>query len=36
MKSIEERLWAYIDGSCTEKEQAEIAELIERDGLYQK
>ena len=34
MKSIEERLWAYIDGSCTEKEQADTAELIEHDRLY--
>jgi hypothetical protein len=35
MKSIEEKLWDYIDGTCTADEQKAISLLIETDKLYQ-
>jgi hypothetical protein len=35
MKSIEEKLWNYIDGTCTADEQKAISLLIETDKLYQ-
>ncbi len=35
MKSIEEKLWDYIDGTCTADEQKAIGLLIETDKLYQ-
>lgn len=34
MNTIEERLWNYIDGSCTAAEQQEIARLIQTDEAY--
>jgi hypothetical protein len=34
MNSIEEKLWNYIDGSCTADEQKAIALLIENDDVY--
>jgi hypothetical protein len=35
MKSIEEKLWGYIDGTCTLDEQKAISLLIETDKAYQ-
>lgn len=35
MKSIEEKLWDYIDGTCTTDEQKAISLLIETDKAYQ-
>ena len=34
MNSIEEKLWNYIDGTCTNDEQQAIARLIEQDETY--
>jgi len=34
MNSIEEKLWNYIDGSCTAEEQEAIALLIANDEVY--
>ena len=34
MKSIEEKLWDYIDGTCTAEEQKAISLLIETDKAY--
>lgn len=34
MNSIEEKLWNYIDGTCTPAEHAAIASLIEQDAVY--
>ncbi len=34
MKSIEEKLWDYIDGNCTPNEQKAISLLIETDKAY--
>lgn len=34
MKSIEEKLWDYIDGNCTTDEQKAISLLIETDKAY--
>jgi anti-sigma factor RsiW len=34
MNSIEEKLWNYIDGTCTTAEQDAIARLIEQDEAY--
>ena len=34
MKSVEEKLWDYIDGSCTADEQQAIKNLIETDVIY--
>lgn len=34
MKSIEEKLWDYIDGTCTSDEQKAISLLIETDKAY--
>ena len=34
MKSIEEKLWDYIDGTCTADEQKAISLLIETDKAY--
>ena len=34
MKSIEEKLWDYIDGTCTIDEQKAISLLIETDEAY--
>lgn len=36
MNSMEEKLWNYIDGSCTPDEQAAIARLIEQDEVYRR
>jgi hypothetical protein len=36
MNSIEEKLWNYIDGSCTPEEEQAIALLIEQDEVYRK
>ncbi|MDB5150303.1 MAG: hypothetical protein JWQ57_4323 [Mucilaginibacter sp.] len=36
MNTIEEKLWNYIDGTCTPAEQEAIARLIEQDELYKK
>ncbi|MCC8409502.1 hypothetical protein LJ707_11215 [Mucilaginibacter sp. UR6-1] len=36
MNSIEEKLWNYIDGTCTPAEQAAIALLIEHDEVYRR
>jgi hypothetical protein len=34
MNNIEEKLWNYIDGTCTPEEQQAISLLIEQDELY--
>lgn len=34
MNEIEEKLWNYIDGSCSEEEQKTISLLIEQDEAY--
>ena len=34
MNTIEEKLWNYIDGSCTPAEQEAIRLLIEQDEMY--
>ena len=34
MKNIEEKLWDYIDGSCTTDEHQAISLLIETDTVY--
>ncbi len=34
MKSIDEKLWDYIDGNCTVDEQKAISLLIETDKVY--
>jgi hypothetical protein len=34
MNEIEERIWSYIDGTCTPQEYQEIARLIEQDAAY--
>lgn len=36
MSSVEEKLWNYIDGSCTPDEQQAIARLIEQDEVYRR
>ncbi len=36
MNSIEEKLWDYIDGSCTPEEQQAIGMLIETDEVYRR
>ncbi|MEO8885928.1 MAG: hypothetical protein ABI367_07680 [Mucilaginibacter sp.] len=36
MNNIEEKIWAYIDGSCSEEEALAINLLIEQDVNYQK
>jgi hypothetical protein len=36
MNSMEEKLWDYIDGSCTEDEHKAITMLIEQDEVYRK
>lgn len=36
MSSVEEKLWNYIDGSCTPDEREAIARLIERDEVYRR
>ncbi|SDT51551.1 hypothetical protein SAMN05216490_3829 [Mucilaginibacter mallensis] len=36
MNSIEEKLWNYIDGSCTPEDEHAIALLIEQDEVYRK
>jgi anti-sigma factor RsiW len=36
MNTIEEKLWNYIDGTCTPTEQDAIARLIEQDEVYGK
>ncbi|WP_184544085.1 hypothetical protein [Mucilaginibacter sp. FT3.2] len=36
MNTIEEKLWNYIDGTCTPAEQDAIALLIEQDDVYRK
>jgi hypothetical protein len=34
MNAIEEKLWNYIDGTCTPAEQDAITRLIEQDEVY--
>ncbi|MBS7565618.1 hypothetical protein KHS38_14495 [Mucilaginibacter sp. Bleaf8] len=34
MNTIEERLWSYIDGTCTAQEKEEISKLIQEDKEY--
>jgi hypothetical protein len=34
MNTIEEKLWNYIDGTCTAEEREAISILIERDEVY--
>jgi hypothetical protein len=36
MSSIEEKLWEYIDGTCTAEEQKAISLLIEQDETYRQ
>jgi anti-sigma factor RsiW len=36
MSSIEEKLWNYIDGTCTPDEQEAIARLIAQDEIYRR
>ncbi|QKJ31401.1 zf-HC2 domain-containing protein [Mucilaginibacter mali] len=36
MNSIEEKLWAYIDGTCTAAEREQISALIEHDAEYRQ
>lgn len=36
MNSIEEKLWDYIDGTCTADERATIDELLTHDEAYQQ
>jgi hypothetical protein len=36
MNEIEEKLWNYIDGTCTPNEQAAITQLIATNDVYQK
>lgn len=36
MNTIEEKLWNYIDGTCTPAEQEAITRLIEQDDVYAK
>jgi len=36
MSNMEEKLWNYIDGSCTPGEQQAIALLIEQDEVYRR
>jgi hypothetical protein len=35
MNEVEEKLWNYIDGSCTDEEQKSISALIDTDEAYQ-
>lgn len=34
MKTIEQQIWDYLDGACTEQEREKIAQLIETDLVY--
>ncbi|MVN20120.1 hypothetical protein [Mucilaginibacter arboris] len=36
MNEIEEKLWNYIDGFCTEEEQKTISQRIEKDENYRR
>jgi hypothetical protein len=36
MNNLEEKIWAYIDGSCSAEEEQAIALLIEQDEDYRK
>jgi anti-sigma factor RsiW len=36
MNTIEEKLWNYIDGTCTPAEQEAIARFIEHDEMYKQ
>ena len=36
MNSIEEKLWDYIDGTCTPEEHAQISQLIAQDVAYKR
>jgi len=36
MSSIEEKLWDYIDGSCTAEDRQAIGLLIEQDEVYRR
>jgi hypothetical protein len=36
MNAIEEKLWNYIDGTCTSEEQQAISMLIDTDELYKQ
>ncbi|WP_158825756.1 hypothetical protein [Mucilaginibacter lacusdianchii] len=34
MNSVEEKLWSYIDGTCTDAEKLHISQLIETNEVY--
>ena len=34
MNTMEERLWAFIDGSCSEEERREVEQLVATDGAW--
>ena len=36
MNTIEEKLWSYIDGTCSEEDKKAIDILIERDDVYKR
>jgi anti-sigma factor RsiW len=36
MNTVEEKLWNYIDGSCTPEEQEAIRRLIAQDEVYRR
>lgn len=36
MNSVEEKLWAYIDGTCSEEDSRAIEHLIETDDVYRR
>ena len=36
MNSIEEKIWSYIDGSCTAEEHSQIKFMIEHDESFRK
>lgn len=36
MNSVEEKLWAYIDGTCSDEERRAIEHLIETDDIYRR
>lgn len=36
MKSVEEQLWDYIDGTCSAEDQARITQLIQMDKAWQQ
>lgn len=36
MNTIEEKIWNYVDGTCTEAEKQAMARLIQEDEVYQR